>query len=154
MAFNYNPKDANNCLPAGKYAASILSATVFKDDGSPLISGKTGEAMQLVTFEVYPNEEGKPRQIRAYFTAKSTLFRYRKLAKALGQSEAFSANKFDAANHIGANLTLDLSVKDSAQYGEQNEIDDFLPSTTTARKPSALPKPEEAKAIADDSIPF
>jgi hypothetical protein len=153
MAFAYDPKDANQTLPEGKYSASIVKATQFKDDGTAMRS-KGGEAMQCVTFEVYPNDESRPRQLKAYFTAKSTLFRYRKLAQALGKGDEFKAQRFNAEEHIGANVTLMLSIQDHPQYGEQNNIDDFLPMTgpPPMREPTQLPKPA-ATAGADD-IPF
>lgn len=122
---NYDPKDASNALPAGQYAASIKSTTEQDKDGQQLISKKSREPMQLVTFEVYQND-GPTRQVRQYFTNKSMLWLYRKLAHALGQADAFSDGKFNAQDHIGANLVLDLDVE-SNSFGEQNVIVEFLP---------------------------
>lgn len=153
MAFAYDPKDANQTLPEGKYNASITKATQFKDDGTAMRS-KSGEAMQCVTFEVYPNDESRPRQLKAYFTAKSTLFRYRKLAQALGKGDDFKAQRFNAEDHIGANLYLMLSIQDNPQYGEQNNIDDFLPMTGVPPMREPTPLPKAAPANVEVDIPF
>lgn len=125
MGFEYDPKDASNVLKADTYDASIKTVSDTKDDGSPLRS-KAGEAMQKVTFEVYP-AEGKPRQITDFFTAKSGLFRYKKLATALGKQADFAAKKFNAADFQGANLRLELIIEESKEYGEQNRIAAYHP---------------------------
>lgn len=122
---DYNPKDASSALPPGEYDASIKSTTEQDKDGNQLISKKSREPMQLVTFEVYQND-GPTRQVRQYFTNKSMLFLYRKLAHALGQEAAFSDGKFNAMDHLGANLILELDIE-SNSFGEQNVIKEFLP---------------------------
>jgi len=154
----YDPKDANLVLPEGTYDASIARVDE-EDDKGPLTSKKTGEAMQKVTFDVYAGE--KVVKISQYFTAKSMLWLYKRLASALGQEEPFKAGQFDALNHVGDNLQLELIVKDSPQYGEQNQIAAFLPKRVGATTPQAgarTPRPTVAAGTGgksdDADIPF
>lgn len=151
----YNHKDASDVIPAGVYEASIHSVDTTDKDGKPLRTRDGVYEMQKVTFEVYVGDAA--RKVWVYFAASpKALFRYRMLAKAIGQSEAFKADTFNAMDHIGANLRVELSIEDSPQYGEQNRVDDFQPSTVTAkREPSRMEKAATAKATdVDDSIPF
>ncbi len=157
MPFRYDPKDASSAIPAGKYQASIKSATELDSDGRPLRS-KGGEAMQLVVFEVYSGEHARPLYQR--FTEKSMLFLYRKLAHALGASDDFSAGKFDAADHIGVNLTLTLEVQDDPTYGESNRIVEFGSSVAradpapTAKRAAPRRAAPVSSAPADNDVPF
>ncbi len=151
----YDPKDASDTIPAGDYEASINTVYTADKEGQPLRS-KDGYDMQRVMFDVYVGEA--VRKLSVYFTASpKALFRYRMLAKAVGQYDAFKAGTFSAINHVGANLRLSLSVEDRPGYGEQNQVDDFQPSTVTAkREPSRMEKTATAAATGtvDDSIPF
>ena len=130
----YNPKDAaGKVLPAGDYPASIYAVTSTDSEGRQLVS-KKGEDKERVTFEVY--HDGGVKYVNQDFTAVSMLFMYRKLAKAIGQDEAFKAATFEATNHIGTNLVLSIEVEESDQYGDQNRIKAFKPATGTTAKPT------------------
>lgn len=145
----YNPKDASQALPIGDYDAVILRVDNDDKDGRPLISKKSGEAMQCVTFEIY-TVAGAKRQVRQYFTERSLLWFYKKLAVALGQKTEFDAGSFDAADHIGTNIRVTLDIEDDPDYGEQNRIRAFHPSgtkSTPRMTPSAVPADK-------DDIPF
>jgi hypothetical protein len=143
--FGYNPKDANQAIPAGTYDASI-KAVIEDKEGQPLMS-KKGEPMQKIVFEVYAE---RTRQVTQYFTAKSMLWMYKKMAVAIGQKDAFDAGTFNAKDHIGANLRLELSIEESVQYGEQNVIDAFLPPTDGVARTMAA----AGTKIDEDDIPF
>ena len=129
----YDPKNAaTKCLPAGEYPASIYGVTDTDRDGNKLVS-KKGEDKERVTFEVYHN--GAVRYVNQDFTAVSMLFLYQKLAKALGQGEAFKAGQFEAGNHIGDNLVLAIEIEESEQYGDKNVIKAFKPKQEGAAAP-------------------
>lgn len=132
--FDYNPKDASDVLPEGEYESSIYRVSEADKEGNPLVSKKSGEQMQKVTFEVYAGE--RRVKLDQYFTVRSMLWLYKRMAQALGQEDAFRDKKFNAMDHLGAQIRLALKVEDNAQYGEQNRIDKFLPSTM-----KAAPKP-------------
>jgi len=151
----YNHKDASDVIPAGVYEASIHSVDTTDKDGKPLKTRDGLYEMQKIAFEVYVGDAA--RKVWVYFAASpKALFRYRMLAKAIGQGDAFKADRFNAMDHIGANLRVELSIEDSPQYGEQNRVDDFQPSTMTGkREPSRMESTATAKAtVEDDSIPF
>lgn len=151
----YDPKDANQCIPAGEYEATIKSATKLTKDGDPLVS-KAGEPMQKVVFEVYTDAGN--RFISQYFTARSMIWMYKRLAQAIGQESQFKAGSFDAEDHIGAGLTLVLEVEENDQYGDQNQIKAFKPLARGGQA-SAQAKPSPAKSygaspITDSDVPF
>jgi hypothetical protein len=139
----YDPRDANQCIPAGTYPATIKSVSDLDKDGRPLVA-KSGEAMQLVVFEVYVSNDAARLHFQR-FTAKSMLFLYRALAHALGKADEFSDGKFDAKNYIGDNLRLELEVKSDKQFGDQNRIVEFM---------SAVPSGSAHASVQDSDVPF
>jgi len=145
MGFQYKPSDAAQTIPAGTYDATVGRVIEKNKEGQPMKS-KKGEAMIQVIFDVYVGQT--TRKTSAYFTNVSTLYRYKDLAGALGQADGFKAGNFDVVNHIGDPLRLELSIEDSAAYGEQNNIDKFHPAAMAAVKRD---KPEP---IEPDDIPF
>ena len=133
----YDPKNAaTKLLPEGEYPASVYGVTDTDRDGNKLVS-KKGEDKERVTFEVYHN--GAVRYVNQDFTAVSMLFLYQKLAKALGQGEAFKAGQFEASNHIGDNLVIAIEIEESDQYGDKNVIKAFKPKAQGAAQPSNSP---------------
>lgn len=142
----YDPKAGTNVLPEGEYEATIESV-----ENKPSSSGKP---MQRVTFRVYGTTE---RTIREYFVQPDSVWKYRKLAQALNQVGAFDAGTFDAANHIGANLRVKLGIKTTAEYGDQNTVEAFMPTAVRGSEPTTRAKPPAGKASAvidSDDIPF
>lgn len=153
MGFEYDPKDASNVLKADTYDASIKTVVDTNEDGSPLTSKKSGEKMQKVTFEVYP-ATGKPRLLDAYYTAKSSLWQYKKLATALGKDADFKAKKFNAAELIGVNLRLELVIKEDKQYGDKNEIAAYHPGNGKSSLDMAAAGASNGSKGGDEDIPF
>lgn len=146
----YDSKNANKVIPEGEYEATIKAYTDRDDAGQPLRNKNKTEAACRVVFEVYlPTGTTTVTQ---QFTEKSTLFMYRALAKALGQYEAFQADRFCAGDHIGDALVLGVKIKPSEQYGDQNQFV-FKPKAaasatgTTSAAGGATP-------ITEDDIPF
>jgi len=124
----YDPKDASSAIEAGWYNAVIEAVEAKHSD-------KVG-AMQKVAFRVYGSREVV---VYEYFHAKS-LWKYKALAKAFGKAVEFNAGQFDAADFINANIDVELIVKDSPEYGEQNNIAAFAPDGERSEGPKAKPQ--------------
>lgn len=170
MSFKYNtnPVSSNKIIPEGTYDAIIYAVTEKDKDGQPLVSKKSGEAMQKVTFEVYAPDRNA--YINQYFTAESMAYFYKKLAIALDQGAAFEAGTFDANNFLQAAVKLQIVVKPSKETGDdQNNIKAFLPAKAmpvgatafsaprqqTAQKPRASEHPlATQREIAPEDVPF
>jgi hypothetical protein len=145
----YDPKDASTALPEGQYAASIHSVITTNAEGGPLTT-RNGDPMERLEIEVYP-DKGPNRTISDWITAKSAAWKYRGLAKAIGFYDAWKLGTFEPSDHIGANLTVELTVEESEQFGDRNTIKSYLPPATTA---SASRASSESLGIKDDDIPF
>lgn len=146
----YDARDANSVIPEGEYQATIKAFYDKDNDGRPLMNKARTEAKCNVLFEVYA--DNGTRTVTQSFSQKATLFLYKQLAHALGQAEAFKANTFTAADHIGDGVTLVAKVKFSEQYGDQNQFS-FKPKLANAAAP-ARGKATPDTPITDDSIPF
>lgn len=145
MAWKYNPKDAESCLPEGEYEATVNSVT----EGE---SKTSGNPMLTVGFAVYPPAGGE-RKVNDYIVNPSTLFKMKKIARALGEEDDFKAGTFDLADHIGANLTLVLDVQQQDGFDDKNNVKDYKP---LARRTvaSGTRKAAPAETIEDKDIPF
>ncbi len=150
----YRAKDATNAIPAGTYEATIRSVVTSKDDGSPLVD-KNGNEYINVVYDVWVGEHA--RQLTEYHSASPTsLWKYAKLADALGARDEFRAETFDVANYVGKNLFLELTVKDHPEYGEQNRVKSYGANNSKAKASTGVattPKSAPA-ALKDDDIPF
>jgi hypothetical protein len=152
----YNPQDAKPPLiPPGMYDAELKSVQDTKDDGSPLRTAK-GDEMIKVIFKVYATE--REATISAYFVNNNnSLWRYKQLAEALGYAERFESAQFHASEHIGELVKVELKIKSSEQYGEQNEIAKFTrrAAVATATKPAPTPAaPLKKPPMTEEDIPF
>lgn len=115
----YNPKDAVQCIPEGTYDSVI---ELVEDTTT-----KNGDEMQKVLFHVYDNH-GRERKHWEYFTFGQMLFRYKKIARALGQEDAFKAGTFDLKDFQGKNLRLELVIEEGKNgYEDQNRAKEFHP---------------------------
>ena len=164
MSFKYNPNPVSNkkVIPEGVYDATIYGVTETKQDGTPLVSSKSGEPMQKVTFEVYSQDRNA--YVNQFFTAESMAYFYKKLAIALGQVDAFTAGTFDAGNFIGTSVKLQIIIKPDDSGNDQNNIKAFLPAKSaspatasfprqaTAPKPAAVPT--DSREMDPKDLPF
>lgn len=147
MGFTYDPKKTSECWPEGEYRATLKKV-------EDTTSKNSGNNMTVVTFEVHNND--RTMSIRDYLVEGYAWAnaKYKYIAQALGRGEEFIAGQFDAANYIGNNVMLVLSIEDSDQYGEQNRIKKYIPSDKKA-EPSQKPQaPGDLKPVTDDEIPF
>lgn len=144
----YNPKDASQAWPAGDYEATIKSVEAK--------TSKSGNEMEVVTLTVY-HPEGKEQTVWDYIVNPATVFKIKKIAKALGFSAEFEAGTFQVSDCVGANMLLTLDVEEDAEYGDKNKIKNYQPSRVKARREVAAAVASTGKAatplVADD-IPF
>jgi hypothetical protein len=150
MSFDYDPKDAENLMPDGEWEATVKAVIDTNDQGQPLRS-KAGNAMIKVAFEVYVGDK-KFTHYEYFVNSPAALWRYKVLAKSLGQSDAFKAGKFKINNHIGDALMLDIGTESDSTYGDKNVVKGMKAKAAGGTaKPSitaALP------AINDATCPF
>src|SRR5690606_28105356 len=131
----YDPANASSAWPAGWYDATIEKV----EDG---VSKSSGNEMQTVTFTVY-DTNGQQRDLTEYFVNSSnSLWKYKQLAIALGQGEAFQAGSFNAANHTGDRLTIELKIEEDPEYGDKNRAKAFR----AVKKAGGAPRPQPASA--------
>ncbi len=155
----YSAKDASSVFPSGVYMATIKRVDETYEDGKPMTT-KDGHDMQKITFEVYVGSG--IRFLSDYHAGGKMLWKYRKLAKALGKEEDFKAERFNAADHVGASVDLTIEIEDNEKYGEQNTIRGYAPhegAATPPAKPTVPGKAVNAKGIPTnpldgDDIPF
>lgn len=170
MPIDYDPKQAAGCWPPGDYDA-VLEKVEDK------VSKSSGNDMQVWTLKVY-NSDGQERTVWDYVTA-SAAFKIRQLAEALGLKREFEAKNFQADDHAGANLRVELTIESQDGYDDKNKVKRYLPAaapaipaTPPARtaapaqpKPGTLkqavkqrPAPQsplsEEPQFTDDDIPF
>lgn len=149
----YTAKDATQVIPAGTYDATIKAYSEEKKDGSRMMT-KAGDPMCMVRFEVYVGDQ--TRVLSDYFMAGKMLWRYKKLAQAIGQEDAFNSETFSAENHIGDALQVEIEVEESDEYGEQSKIKKFMPKRAGATAKTAAKRLTESskQPMGDDDIPF
>jgi len=141
MGMKYNPADAVNILPAGEYEA-VLAKVEDK-------TSKKGNEMQVLTWQVFA-ADGKCVNVTDYIVNPSTLFKLKKLAKAVGRLPEFEAGAFQAEQVVDCNIIVDVGIDSQPGFDDKNVIGNYkvLPTTTPAAA-----KPREKAAIGDE-IPF
>ncbi|MFN8995537.1 MAG: hypothetical protein ACK5X3_17985 [Pseudomonadota bacterium] len=160
----YDPKNASSTIAEGEYDASIKHVQTDDEHGNTLTS-KAGNEMEKVTFTIY-TENGE-RQLSTYFVnSNKALWRYRKLAEALGQGEEFKSGRFEASNFVGENIRVSIKIKPAdGTYDEQNEIAAFDPPASKTQSQSQAGRlaptnasktttPVNPGEINEDDIPF
>lgn len=153
----YDPKDASNVIAEGTYDASIRAVLTEKDDGSPLRT-QAGDDMQKVVWTVYTDRGD--RMLTEYHAGGKMLWRYKKLAKALGAGDKFDKGEFNATDFIGENARLVIEVEDNPKYGEQNRITAYEPRAggtplkQQPSKPGVSTKGIPVDPTGSDEIPF
>lgn len=113
----YDPKDAVLVFPAGDYPAALASCEQKMS--------KAGNDMYELAFDVWQGE--RQMQVRDYVVMPQFLWKLKRLARAIGQSDAFEAGKFDPAEHIGRNLVVSLEIESRDGFDDRNLIRAYLP---------------------------
>lgn len=147
----YNPEDAaGKCWPEGEYDATISDVVEMES--------KSGKPMDKVTFEMYRGGESKLHT--EYFVLEgAATWRYKVLAAALGQKEAFNDGTFAAKTYTGRRVRVELTIEESDQYGDQNRIGKILKPTEAGgeSRPAKAAAPATGAAegkVDPDDIPF
>lgn len=146
--FAYNPKDAVMTQPDGDYPA-VLAGHDEKNSAA-------GNPMLVVMFTVYA-PDGTMCELSDYIVSpppgsgkKSTVFKLKRIAQALGQEEAFEAGTFDISKFMGYNLTVTLGTQSQAGYDDKNTIRAYKPASATGPVSMAA----AGGAPPDDDLPF
>lgn len=142
------------CLPEGEYEASI--AKIEED----VISKSSGKEMTIFHFDVYAGN--RTVRLKDYIVNPDSLWKLKKIAKAIGKMAQFESGVFKASDYAGETLTVTLKIKSDPGYDDQNNIVGYatLQRQTAApnRGASATITSKDidnvAKGDDDDSIPF
>lgn len=144
--FQYDPKDARECLDAGTYDAVL--ETVDEE------TSKKGNPMLKVKWDVFTGE--RHFTITDYIVNPATLFKMKRIAKCFGLSSDFEDGIFDISHCIGRPLKLVLELKNDPQYGDQNNVKSYESVAAVAGQASNKngngKKP--ASPAGDRDIPF
>lgn len=143
MAWKYNPKDAQECLPAGEYDA-VVAACEEKES-------KAGNPMLKVTWTVYgPHKEST---LHDYITNPATLFRLKQIARAMGAMREFEQGTFQLEDYIGKRIRLKMKVESQNDFPDQNKIHAYI-GMNEVRKPGGGQPVKQADEPGEQEIPF
>lgn len=140
MPITYNAQDAATCWPTGEYDATLSNVEDTTSKRKP--DGSGGNPMQVWTFDVY-HPDGRKQTIKDYVVVPAATFKIKQLADALGQTDQFRAGTFQADDHRGEMVRLDLKVEERVGYPDQNKVNNVRP-----------PRRADAAPPADKDIPF
>lgn len=116
----YQPEDAQQCLPAGRYQALVSEAK--ESVSKPKPDGTPGSPMVVVTYTVY-SDRGN-RKLTDYITVPSSLWKLKGLAAAIGKEKEFESGEFRPSDYEGETLDVDLEIETDAkgQYPDKNRV--------------------------------
>ncbi len=132
-------------LEAGTYDFEVVSA---EDAVS-----KSGNEMIAIKLRVF-SDRGE-RSVRDWLMP-SMGFKLRHFAETTGMVAAYDAGTFNAEDCKGRTGRVILTIKDSEQYGPQNNVKDYE-KAKAAREPAMAETPPAIRkpaASTDDTIPF
>jgi hypothetical protein len=141
----YDPKKTANTVPPGRYEAVIFSVEEKER--------KAGGMMEVITYQVFAN--GKTLVVRDNLVEGATYAnaKYKRLARALGREAEFKEGTFQAADHRGSNICLELAIEDSDEFGEQNTIKAYWPSAAASNSSAKLKEMADA-GVKESDVPF
>ena len=152
MPIDYNPSDAIKLFEAGDYQAELNG---YEDRLS-----KAGKPMAVLNWQIYPNNDGPSILLRDYIVVPDSVWKLKKLAKALGVQDKFNDGTFQPEDHKGCSVIVSLKVKTDEKYGEQNVIVNYKPHDTKESPFKSAVKQLQTKEQAvipsyapDDSVP-
>lgn len=132
-------------MPEGEYPFVISAA---EDTLS-----KSGNEMIKMTVRVY-KPDGSFNLVTDYLL-ESMQFKLRHACEACGLLKQYESGQLLGNDFVGKQGMLKLSIRKSEEYGDQNQVKDYIVQKDADKKP--LPKDKLEKAIdgdLDDSIPF
>lgn len=142
MGFNYNAKDAVQCLPEGDYDATIVSAEEAK--------AKTGAQMIVVKYKVY-TPDGREVPLTDRIVLPAFTWKLKKIAKAIGKADKFEDGTLGPDDLFNENVKLSLKVEEQQGYEPQNQIKSIGSSSLAVSRPT---RATTAAPMTEDDIPF
>lgn len=146
MTIRFNPNDANTTLPPGKYPAVI--------EGLEPKTSKNGSPYLKAQIRVYGD-----REVVVFDTLMLDgpgLFRLKNLASACGMKAEFDSGTLDEGKLIQQNVTVELLIEESDDYGDRNKIRRY--EAKAAGSPVVKPKQTKPASSPDtitaDDMPF
>jgi hypothetical protein len=114
MALTYYPKDAEKCLPAGDYQASLKHCEEK--------NSKAGNPMAVLTWEVYPDDSRPPVLVKDYIVLPDGTWKIKRLAQALSKETEFKNGFFQPEDEIGCSVLLQLKVEQQDGFDDKNAV--------------------------------
>lgn len=147
----FNPDDANaDALPEGEYDAEIVKAEEK--------TSSKGNPMLVVTLKLFASSG--TGFATDYIVTPATLFKLKKLCKAIGLEAKFAKGKITPNDLIGMGVRVFAKLEEDASgtYPDKNTIAKYLPpqgAVAKAKSPQAVAaNNNEDLDIAEESIPF
>lgn len=133
-------------LPEGEYP--------FEISGAENAISKSGNDMIKMTVRVF-KKDGNFNLVTDYLLA-SMEYKLRHACEACGLLGKYETGLLDAQDFVGKEGVLKLSIRKSEQYGDQNQVKDYIVQKNEDKKP--LPKKDVKGTVAEmlegDDIPF
>jgi len=135
----YNPKDAITVWPAGEYEGVLTSC-------EETVS-KKGNPMLKIVWTIF-NQAGRSRKVDDYIVNPGTLYKLKKVAKALGKLREFEEASFQLQDYLDCHLILDVGIEQHPGFDEKNVVGSY--KTPSPDMPMRLP----AAKTDEEDIPF
>lgn len=143
MALNYNPEDAVRLWPVGVYDATLTKVEATTSKVKP--DGSGGNPMEVWTLDVY-DENGNKQIISDYVVIPAGTFKIKQLAQALDFEDEFKAGQFQAENHIGAGLAVELAIEKQPGFDDKNRIKKYRAPAANPDAPTGAPSQRQSSA--------
>lgn len=133
-------------IPAGVYDFQVISAQDKK-------SKTSGADMIALELSIYV---GDKERVCKDWLMESMAFKLRHFCYAVGLGSKYEDGSLTAADCNGRAGKVRLVVKESEQYGPQNNVKDYVVPDADAKEPAMTPATatKAAAAPVDDGIPF
>ena len=129
----------------------------FEVTGCELKDSKKGNPMLALKLDVF-DSSGNSTSVRDWLVESDQplpLMKLRHYCRATGAMDAYESGSIENVPGVGSSGRLKLGVRDSDQYGPQNEVSDYL-FTEEDKKPQGA-NPNQAKRaneLQEDQVPF
>ncbi len=108
-------------LPPGEYDFEVLK-------GEDTVSKASGNEMIKLTLNIFPHDDTKPRTINDYLVPGSKMgeLKINRFCHAIGIQDVYFSGGLSGMACEGAAGRLKLTVQSSTQYGDQNNVRDYV----------------------------
>ena len=131
-------------LPAGEYS--------FQISGAEDTTSKAGNEMIKLTLRVF-KPDGKFLLVDDYLL-EAVLYKILHLCEATGLKDKYDAGQIAAQDFIGKTGMLKLGVQKSEQYGDKNQVKDYIVDGKAEIPKDNLDKVIDGDDDMEDTIPF